>query len=208
MRLAASTATDTRPWRGHRIRQRSSALPQDCSIVLIYDSSPRRLPSRMPFTLLQLSKSALEALAASRIPEGLEGRFEQDAMPPAFVAVRSLELAAAGHALPWSTTFLIVNDANGRIVGGCGFKTVPKEGRVEVGYGVAPAARGQGAATAALHVLLHKAFEAGATELLAEVAPANGASTRVVQKAGFERAGDRVDGDGEFLVQWVRRIEV
>lgn len=162
----------------------------------------------MPFTLLQLSKSALEALAASRIPEGLEGRFEQGAMPPAFVAVRSLELAAAGHALPWSTTFLIVDDDDTRIVGGCGFKTVPKDGRVEVGYGVAPAARGKGAATAALHLLLRKAAEAGATELLAEVAPANEASTRVVQKAGFECAGDRVDGDGEFLVQWVRRIAV
>lgn len=159
----------------------------------------------MSFTLLQLSKDALEALAASRVPEGLEGRFEQGAMPPAFVAIRSLEIAAAGHALPWSTTFLIVNDENARIVGGCGFKTVPKQGRVDVGYGVAPAARGKGAATAALDVLLRKAFEAGATELLAEVAPDNAASTRVVQKAGFERAGARVDDDGEHVVQWVRR---
>ncbi len=185
-----------------------TSLPQDRSIVLLYDPSPPKLPSRMPFTLLQLSKSALEALAASRIPEGLEGRFEHDAMPPAFVAIRSLELAAAGHALPWSTTFLIVNDASARIVGGCGFKTVPKAGRVEVGYGVAPAARGQGAATAALHALSRKALDAGATELLAEVVPANGASTRVVQKAGFERAGDRVDADGEYVVQWVRRLGV
>lgn len=162
----------------------------------------------MSFSLLQLSRDALEALAASRAPKDLEGRFEPDAMPPAFVAVRSLELAAAGHALPWSTTFLIVNDDDARIVGGCGFKTAPKGGRVEVGYGVAPAARGRGAATAALHVLLRKAFEAGATELLAEVAPANKASTRVVQKAGFEPVGDRVDGDGELLVQWVRRTGV
>ena len=162
----------------------------------------------MSFSLLQLSKSALEALAVSQAPEGLEGRFEQDAMPPAFVAIRSLELAAAGHAWPWSTTFLIVNDGDSQIVGGCGFKTVPKDGRVEVGYGVAPAARGRGAATAALGDLLQIALEAGATELLAEVAPSNEASTRVVQKAGFERAGDRIDGDGEHVVQWVKRIGV
>jgi ribosomal-protein-alanine N-acetyltransferase len=171
-----------------------------------YHHPPPEVPSSMPFSLLQLNKSALQALAASRIPQGLEGRFEQGAMPPAFVAVRSLELAAAGHALPWSTTFLIVNDEDARIVGGCGFKTVPQDGRVEIGYGVAPAARGKGAASAALRVLLRKALEAGATELVAEVAPANGASTRVVQKAGFERAGARIDADGEHVVQWVKRI--
>lgn len=161
----------------------------------------------MPFSLLQLSKTALEALAASRVPEGLEARVEQDSMPPAFVASRSLELEAAGHPAPWSTTFLIVNNEDTRIVGGCGFKTTPQNGRVEVGYGVAPAAQGRGAATAALKLLLGRAFEAGATEVLAEVAPTNHASTRVVQKAGFERVGARVDNENQYVVQWAKRSE-
>lgn len=161
----------------------------------------------MPFSLLQLSKTELEALAASRVPEGLEGRVEQESMPPAFVASRSIELAAAGHPAPWSTTFLIVNNEDSRIVGGCGFKTVPKNGRVEVGYGVAPAAQGRGAATEALQLLVEKAFEAGATEVLAEVAPTNHASTRVVQKAGFEKVGARVDNVSEYVVQWAKRSE-
>lgn len=159
----------------------------------------------MSFSLLQLCQSELEALAISRVPDGLEGRYEQGAMPPAFVARRSLAFAAAGHALPWSTTFLIVNDEDCRIVGACGFKTIPEEGRVEVGYGVAPAARRKGAATAALAVLLRKGFEAGATELLAEIAPTNEASIRAVQKAGFEEVGARTDADGEYVVQWARR---
>ena len=128
-------------------------------------------------------------------------------MPPAFVASRSLELAAAGHPPPWSTTFLIVNDQDSRIVGGCGFKTVPKNGRVEVGYGVAPAVQGRGAATEALQLLVHSAFEAGATEVLAEVAPTNHASTRVVQKAGFEKIGARVNNENEYVVQWAKRSE-
>jgi RimJ/RimL family protein N-acetyltransferase len=161
----------------------------------------------MPFSLLQLSKTELEALAASRVPEGLEGCVEQESMPPAFVASRSIELAAAGHPAPWSTTFLIVNNEDSRIVGGCGFKTVPKDGRVEVGYGVAPAAQGRGAATEALQLLVEKAFEAGATEVLAEVAPSNHASTRVVQKAGFENVGARVDNVSEYVVQWAKRSE-
>ena len=161
----------------------------------------------MTFSLLQLSKIELEALAASRVPEGLEVRAEPDSMPPAFVASRSLEFAAAGHPAPWSTTFLIVNNEDTRIVGGCGFKTVPMNGRVEVGYGVSAAGQGRGAATAALNLLVRSAFEAGATEVLAEVAPTNHASTRVVQKAGFVQVGDRVDNENEYVIQWAKRSE-
>ena len=161
----------------------------------------------MTFSLLQLSKTALEALAASRVPEGLETRIQQDSLPPAFVAARSLELAAAGHPAPWSTTFLIVNNEDTRIIGGCGFKTAPLNGRVEVGYGVAPAAQGQGAATAALHLLLQRAFEAGAIEVLAEVEPINHASIRVVQKAGFKNVGSRINNENEYVVQWAKRSE-
>jgi len=161
----------------------------------------------MTFSLLQLSKTALEALAASRVPEGLADRAEPDSMPPVFVASRSLELAAAGHPAPWSTTFLIVSNEDTRIVGGCGFKAVPINGRVEVGYGVSPSRQGKGAATAALNLLLHKAFEAGAIEVLAEVAPTNHASTRVVQKAGFAQVGDRVDSENEYVIQWAKRSE-
>jgi [ribosomal protein S5]-alanine N-acetyltransferase len=159
----------------------------------------------MSFSLLQLSPPALEALAASQVPEGLEQLCEHDSLPPAFVAARSLALAAAGHPPPWSTTFLIVNDETTRIVGGCGFKAAPQHGRVEVGCAVAPAAQGKGAATAALELLVHRAFDAGATEVLAEVAPGNDASTRVVQKVGFSQTGGRVDDDNEYVIQWIRR---
>ncbi len=159
----------------------------------------------MKFSLLQVSTTGLEALAVSRAPDGLEDRVEPGALPPAFVALRSLAYAAAGHSAPWSTTFLIVNNQSQRIVGGCGFKTVPASGRVEVGYGVAPAAQGMGAATAALDLLVQLAFDAGAGEVLAEVAPTNHASTRVVRKAGFAAIGARVDDDDEYVVQWTMR---
>ena len=139
------------------------------------------------------------------MPEGLEKRAAPDSMPPAFVASRSLELAAAGHPVPWSTTFLIVNDEDDQVVGGCGFKTAPSNGRVEVGYGVSSTVRGRGAATAALKLLVHSAFQAGATEVLAEVAPTNHASTRVVQKVGFAQVGTRIDDEREYVVQWVKR---
>lgn len=156
-------------------------------------------------TLHALSKTDLEALAASRVPEALQGRIEDGALPPAFVASRVLQLGAAGHGPPWSTLYLIVGTASARCIGACGFKNAPQDGRVEVGYNVAPAERGQGTATLALLRLVSEAFSAGATEVLAEVAPANIASTRVVQKAGFSNVGARVDEQGEFVVQWIRR---
>ncbi len=158
----------------------------------------------MTFSLLELSRTALEALAASRVPDGLKHGAEPESMPPAFVASRSLELADAGHPAPWSSTFLIVNNEDNRVVGGCGFKTIPINGRVEVGYGVSPAGRGRGAATAALKLLLLKAYEGGAAEVLAEVAPSNRASIRVVQKAGFWQVGIRVDNENEYVIQWAR----
>jgi ribosomal-protein-alanine N-acetyltransferase len=157
------------------------------------------------YSLRGLSRSELEELAASRVPRGLAPRVEPGALPPAFVAARSLQLAAEAKPEPWSTTFLIVREGDGRIVGGCGFKTAPSNGRVEVGYGVAPDARGRGAASSALQLLLQKAFAAGASEVLAEVSPTNHASTRVVRKAGFREAGTRVDEDDEFVVQWLKR---
>jgi hypothetical protein len=51
----------------------------------------------MPFSLRQLSKSELEALAESRTPESLKDRAEPESMPPAFVASRALKLLAAGQ---------------------------------------------------------------------------------------------------------------
>jgi ribosomal-protein-alanine N-acetyltransferase len=158
----------------------------------------------MPYSLRQLSSAELEDLAASRVPAHLVERIESGALPPAFVAARSLRLAAQGHGEPWATSYLIVRDHDQRIVGACGFKTAPSAGRVELGYGVAAAARGQGAATAALKLLLAMAFDAGATSVLAEVVPENEASTKVVQKNGFIRTGAGHDKDGEYVVQWVR----
>jgi [ribosomal protein S5]-alanine N-acetyltransferase len=159
----------------------------------------------MSFTLLPLSKPQLESLAASQVPEEFLLRAEPDSLPPSFVAARSLKLSEQAPSEPWGTTFLIVRNMDSRLIGACGFKTAPNAGRVEVGYGVSPSARCTGAATAALNILTRLAFEAGASEVLAEVLPDNVASIGVVQKAGFSKIGDRVDDDGRYVVQWLYR---
>ena len=158
----------------------------------------------MSFCLLELSMHELQDVAASRVPPSLAPRLDDGALPPPFVAARSLDLRACGHPVPWSTTFLIVRQGDGRIVGACGFKTAPCNGEVELGYGVAPGARGQGAATAAVKMLLTRAFEAGASQVLAAVAPENHASTHVVEKAGFRRDGAGFDQDREYVIRWIK----
>lgn len=159
----------------------------------------------MAFSLLQLSREDLLDLANSRVPAALAARLEADALPPTFVTARALELLAEGKSPYWCNTFLVVRDADSRIVGGCGFKSEPKNGRVEIGYGVSPESRGKGAATAAVKRLLVLAFAAGAMEVLAEVCPENLASTRVVEKLGFSNTGSRVNEQRETVVQWVAR---
>ena len=157
----------------------------------------------MAFSLIQLNEAELAEVAASRIPVVFAERLEDGALPPAFVAVRALSLLSAGVAEVWSCTFLIVAGDGGRIVGSCGFKSAPKAGRVEIGYGVAPGSQGRGAATAAVKLLVTAALSGGADEVLAEVSPTNHASLRVVQKAGFRHVGSRVDEGNEQVLQWL-----
>jgi ribosomal-protein-alanine N-acetyltransferase len=159
----------------------------------------------MPFSLLQLSREQLLECADSRLPAALAARVEEGALPPPFVAARALKLVAEGRAEFWCNTFLIVRSQDQRVIGGCGFKDAPRDGRVEIGYGVAPSCRGRGAATAAVGLLLRLAFGRGVREVFAEVTPDNLASASVVRKLGFVGTGTRVDEEHQVVVQWVAK---
>ena len=157
----------------------------------------------MPFSLIQLSREQMFDIAESRLPVGTLSMVQEDALPPPFVAKRSLLQIAEGKSEYWCGTFLIIRNADPCVVGGCGFKNEPKAGRVEIGYGVSPRFRRQGAATEAVIALLRLAFAGGATEVLAEVSPENLASTQVVRRLGFIDSGTRVDEENETVVLWV-----
>jgi RimJ/RimL family protein N-acetyltransferase len=80
----------------------------------------------------------------------------------------------------------------GNLVAGLTLKRVLTDRhQAEIGYWVAPEARGKGIATRAVRAAVEAAFEAGLgrIELLAE--PENPASQRVAQAAGFQREGLR-----------------
>ena len=157
---------------------------------------------RMHYHLISIKPEDLRALAASTLPDVHGYSCAVEALPPHFVASRALEQMAAGVPVYWCSTFYIVVTANQHIVGSCGFKHAPRDGMVEIGYGISPDCRKQGAATAAVQALLQLAFEGGATQVMAQVNPENLASTRVVQKLGFVNAGSYVDDLQETLVHW------
>jgi RimJ/RimL family protein N-acetyltransferase len=87
-------------------------------------------------------------------------------------------------------TFLVVED--GVVVGDCGWFGPPDEdGEVEIGYGLAPSARGRGVGTEAVRLLVAWVRAQGARSVRAEVLPGNETSLRLLARLGFEDIGER-----------------
>ena len=89
--------------------------------------------------------------------------------------------------------YQIIPAADGLAVGGAGFKGLPRGGSVEVGYGLAPSARGHGYATEALTALLTLAANHGVATVLADTTDDNIASQRTLARAGFTFVGADAD---------------
>ena len=101
--------------------------------------------------------------------------------------------AAHGEQRPFGH-YRITRTADGKAIGGIGFKGRPDDGRVEVGYGLVPSARGHGYAAEALVALLAVAADHGLSRVVADTTGDNVASQRTLERAGFRRTG--TDGDG------------
>jgi RimJ/RimL family protein N-acetyltransferase len=109
-------------------------------------------------------------------------------------AALALRAMRAGRELGAFGTYEILEEDSGDVVGGIGFHGAPRQdGSVEVGYSVATSRQGRGYATAALVALVRIAEHAGAQLVEARAAPANSASRRVLEKAGFSYR-DLADG--------------
>ena len=112
-----------------------------------------------------------------------------DRIPQAMdVAIRDIDSGAAAF-LP--TVWLMVRRADGRIIGDIGTHGPPdSEGCVEVGYALAPSARGQGIGTAAVAALVRcLAAVPGIRRLTAVTGAENTASRRLLERQGFHLTG-------------------
>jgi RimJ/RimL family protein N-acetyltransferase len=88
--------------------------------------------------------------------------------------------------------------ASSACVGRCGLRHVEVEGQevVQVGYGLFPAFWGQGLATEVAMASARVAFDVlGIPRVVAVALPANLASRRVLEKAGFTHIGETVYDD-------------
>ena len=89
-----------------------------------------------------------------------------------------------------SEAFAVVGDADEFLGVGLGFGIDAEEGKAELGYVVAPAARGRGVATEALGLLTDWGFsERGLMRLELLISIENEASKRVAVKCGYVREG-------------------
>jgi RimJ/RimL family protein N-acetyltransferase len=103
--------------------------------------------------------------------------------------------ASTGTASAW----LIVE--GDEALGLVSLKAPPREGVVEIGYGIAASRRGRGHASAAVGLVLAIARSRGWT-LTAETSPTNPASAKVLERNGFARVGERLDDDEGPLHAW------
>jgi ribosomal-protein-alanine N-acetyltransferase len=116
-----------------------------------------------------------------------------DRIPQAMgVAIRDIDSGAAA-VLP--TVWLIVGRADGRILGDLGTHGPPDgEGCVEIGYSLAPSARGQGIGTAAVGALVSRLTAVpGIRRITAVTGAQNTASRRLLERQGFRITGPSPD---------------
>ncbi len=105
---------------------------------------------------------------------------------------------------PWWDGFGMLLKAERRVVGLCGYAGPPNsEGVVEIAYGVATIHQGKGLATEAAQALVSNAFTLPQINAVcAHTLPETNASTRVLEKCGFRRAGETVDPEAGPVWRW------
>jgi RimJ/RimL family protein N-acetyltransferase len=150
--------------------------------------------------LLVADDAVFDGLARGAVPAGYTlapGGIEADDV---MAMLRALAATVRERFEP--AAWLIVED--GEVVGMCSLKNAPgDDGCVEIGYGIAPARRGVGAATRAVaDVVAWACADARVGRVTAETAVDNFASHKVLERNGFARIGGRVDAEDGALICW------
>jgi len=152
--------------------------------------------SLVPATAADLAadRTALSVSLGAVVPADWPPENLADALP-VFIAWLTADPASAG----WNLWFVV---AGGVLVGSCGFVGRPSaEGEAEIGYGFLPAFCGRGYATEAAAALVAWAFShPEVRRVMAQAEPANRASVRVLEKAGFAPAGAGEEGCLRFAI--------
>jgi RimJ/RimL family protein N-acetyltransferase len=186
--------------------------------TLLWATGRGDLPGRAPLTgwrwrnnlVIEAGRLTLQGVtpaAAGDLAAGGDGGFAwvdggpfQGTRDAAGMLLKAYE--AGVHRPEWGV-FALVRREDGRAVGGIGFHGPPDEdGRVEVGYDLAEAARGHGYATEGLRALTAWALERDeVTSVCATTEPDNTASQAVIARAGFRRVRVAGEGAGQYAYE-------
>ena len=97
--------------------------------------------------------------------------------------------ASAATGRPSGVTFAITEARSGELAGLCGVDSWSDEDVVQIGYWVAPRARGRGFATRAVILLTRWLFDLGAARVFVTVVAGNEGSVAVARRAGLVYEG-------------------
>jgi RimJ/RimL family protein N-acetyltransferase len=113
-------------------------------------------------------------------------------------------LAAHPDAPGWAGWYVLGED---ELVGTAGYKGPPKEdGTVEIGYSIVAGRRRRGFATAAVRLLMRRAFaDPRVTEIVGETLPLAAASQGVLRACGFSPSSSRIDPEDGEVERFVLR---
>jgi RimJ/RimL family protein N-acetyltransferase len=141
-----------------------------------------------------IAGSALHGLAIA--PGGIEG-----AEILAMLRGLSAEIGASFTPNAW----LMVEE--GEIAGLCSITSVPKDGVIHIGYGVAVSRHRRGVAQRAIaDLILWAGTDPRVTAITAATSPDNPASQRVLVANGFIETGTTIDPEDGPLILWRREV--
>jgi len=141
----------------------------------------------------------LATLLGSPIPEGWPE------FPEAIPFTLEVLKARPAESEWWMHFFM--DDATGLLVGSGGFAGAPSDGRVEIGYEIAPEFRRHGYATAAVDALAKKAATSGEVQrIIAHTLATDERSAGVLRSTGFDAVEHVVHPEDGELVRWQRSV--
>ena len=119
------------------------------------------------------------------------------------------QLQTATEPDPSKIGFAIVHKIDNVMIGMCGFAAPPdSDGVVEIGYGIAPDYQGKGYASEAAQGLVDFASrDPRVRTIRAHTLMQTNASTRVLEKCGFEKISETVDPENNLPIwRWEKPV--
>jgi RimJ/RimL family protein N-acetyltransferase len=108
---------------------------------------------------------------------------------------------------PWRFGFAVIHKIDNVLIGMCGFPSSPDASGVsEIAYGIAPAYQGKGYATEVASAMVDfVSRDPRVRTICAHTLAEPNASTRVLEKCGFKKAGETTDPENSLPVwRWER----